>query len=91
MPCCGGLIGSCAQAEGRHVGIDVFVVTVLDDVGFVPDSDGSAGADGLVELLPRRKVGGVAGLCIFDELLGRLPVLDRDDVSAKPGFVPKET
>jgi hypothetical protein len=77
---CGGLVGSgYGEAEAGHVGVDGFVFTGGDLVGFVPDAYGSVSSDVLVEGLPCGEVGGVAGLGVIDKMVEGAPVLGDHD------------
>jgi hypothetical protein len=82
----GGFVGTGdGQAEAGHVGVDGFVFSGGDLVGFVPDADGVVVADVLVEGLPCGEVGGVTGLGVVDELVEAAPVLGDHDAGPVDG------
>lgn len=79
------------EAEEGHVGVDAFVLSSGDLVGFVPDSDGAVAADALVEGLPSGKVGGFVGLGVVDEVVEAAPVLgDHDSAPVDGGEAAEE-
>jgi hypothetical protein len=73
------------QAEFWHVDIHAFAFAGLDEVGLVPDADGSVVANGAVEGGPGWEMMARAIVGVGDELIEALPILLDDNDPAGEG------
>jgi hypothetical protein len=74
--------GRGGQAEFRHVDVDAFAFSRLDEIGLVPDADCPIVANSAIESGPSRKMVTRAIVCLGDELVEAFPILLNENDAA---------